>query len=59
MHKKTIFERNIEESVKLRRRSIAEVEEEEKKHKKWIVYKILYWLSKPKWHVQKITWDRR
>ena len=30
MPKKTIVDRNIEESVKLRRRRIAEIEEEEK-----------------------------
>ena len=34
--KKTIVERNTEESVQLRRTRIAEIEQEEKKHKQWI-----------------------
>ena len=35
--KKTIVERNIEESVHLRRRRIGEIEQEEEKKKQWIV----------------------
>ena len=57
--KKIIVERNIEESVKLRRRRIAEIEEGEKNINNESFKQYFTDYRSPKWHVQKITRDRR
>ena len=57
--KKTIVERNIEENVKLRRRRIAEIEEEEKNTKQWVVYLIKKVLNKFKKTIEKVPQDKK
>ena len=57
--KKIIVERNIEESVKLRRRRIAEIEEEEKNINNESFKQYFADYRIPKWHEQKITRDRK
>ena len=57
--KKTIVERNIEENVKLRRRRIAEIEEEEKNTKQRVVYLIKKVLNKFKKTIEKVPQDKK
>ena len=51
------LEKNIAERVKLKNEKIAETEKEEKNINNNLFKN--YSLGKPKWHVQKITQDRR
>ena len=57
--KKAIVEWSITETVKLRRRRIAEIEEEEKNINNESFKQYFADYRSPKWHEQKITRDRR